>query len=207
MSARREMRGRLAGLVLLVCLGVTAGAVAATATSVRSSQNSVLGKILVSSAGRTLYHNALETKGAVRCTGSCSTNWPPLVVSAGVKPVAGTGVTSALLATVTRPDGKVQVTYKGMPLYLYSGDHKADDVAGQGEGGVWHAISAPSGTVVTKAASASSSSKSSTSSGSKSSSSGASAGSGSSSSGGSSSGGGSSIPSDCDKNPGGYGCM
>jgi hypothetical protein len=58
-----------------------------------------------------------------------------------------------LLGTVRRPDGKVQITYAGMPLYLYAGDKKPGSVAGQGVGavrwlgGTWNAIS-PSGAIV-----------------------------------------------------------
>src|SRR5262249_61089354 len=53
--------------------------------------------------------------------------------------------------TVKRPDGKMQVTYAGYPLYFYGGDSKAGQVNGQGIEGEWHAI-APSGALVTKAA-------------------------------------------------------
>ena len=108
----------------------------------KSTQNTSLGKILVSSTGKTLYHFASEPKNAVKCTGSCATQWPPLLIGTGVTPVAAPGVTASLLGTVKRPDGKLQVTYRGLALYLYSGDKKAGDVKGQG--GSWHAI-APSG--------------------------------------------------------------
>ena len=47
-----------------------------------------------------------------------------------------------MLGTLKRSDGKVQVTYGGKPLYLYSGDKKAGDVKGQGAGGIWHALDA-----------------------------------------------------------------
>jgi predicted lipoprotein with Yx(FWY)xxD motif len=118
---------------------------------VTSTKNSVLGTILVTAQGRTLYHDASEPRNVVRCTGSCAALWLPLVVTAAAKPIAGPGISSSLLGTIKRPDGKLQVTYHGLALYLYSGDAKAGQAKGQGVAGVWHAI-APSGLVVTKPA-------------------------------------------------------
>ena len=115
-----------------------------------SAQSSALGTILVSSTGRSLYHDGSEKGGVILCSGACATQWPPLLVAAGAKATAEPGAKASLLGTIKRPDGKVQVTYHGMPLYLYSGDKKAGDVKGQGSGGIWHVIS-PSGLVITTA--------------------------------------------------------
>jgi len=212
--ALRALRTRSAAVGIVA--GLAGAAVLATAASgalvsVYSTQNGALGKILVSATGRTLYHYSPDTKLIVKCTGSCSAQWPPLLVAAGAKPVAGPGVSAALLGTVKRPDGKYQVTYHGLSLYMFAGDKKSGDVKGQGSGGLWHAI-APSGATVTKSVTASSSSSGS---GSKSSGSTSGSGSGGGSSGGSSSGGssgggnmgGGGEPTDCATNPGGYGCM
>jgi predicted lipoprotein with Yx(FWY)xxD motif len=203
----RTRKVRLAAIALVAGLGVTASVASAGSTAlvtVNSTQNTSLGKILVSSTGHTLYHLSSESKNAVKCTGSCATEWPPLLISPGVTPVAAPGVTASLLGTVKRPDGKLQVTYRGLALYMYSGDKKAGDVKGQGASG-WHAI-APTGSVVLKALPKTSSG------GTKSSGSGAGSSSGSGSGSGSSSGGtgggGTNDPNaNCDTNPGGYGCM
>jgi predicted lipoprotein with Yx(FWY)xxD motif len=197
--ALRALRMRLAAVALVTGLIVAVGVANAALVSVHSTQNTALGKILVSASGRTLYHDSLEKQNLVKCTGACAAEWPPLVIAAGAKPVAGSGVTASMLGTVKRFDGKLQVTYGGKPLYLFSGDKKAGDVKGQGTGGIWHALT-PSGAVVTKVVKASSGSTTGTSSGSTS-------GSGSGTSTGSGTGTGTTTPSNCDMNPGGYGCM
>jgi hypothetical protein len=46
------------------------------------------------------------------------------------------------LAAVKRPGGIMQVTYNGMPLYTFVGDHKPGDANGQGIkdlGSIWTA--------------------------------------------------------------------
>jgi len=49
------------------------------------------------------------------------------------------------LGTITRPDGTLQVTFEGIPLYRYAGDTKAGDANGQGSAGVWYVIAGPTG--------------------------------------------------------------
>jgi predicted lipoprotein with Yx(FWY)xxD motif len=143
--------------MLLAATVVATGGLAAAATAgsravkVSSTKNSSLGEILVSAGGRTLYHTAAEKKNVVTCTGRCAVKWRPLVTAHGVRPISGPGVIASMLGTIKRPDGRLQVTYDGFPLYLFSGDTRAGDVSGQGAGGIWHAI-APSGVPVTKAA-------------------------------------------------------
>jgi len=206
--ALRALRTRLAAVAVVTGLAVAVGVANAALVSVHSTQNTALGKILVSASGRTLYHDSLEGKNLVKCIGACASQWPPLVIAAGAKPVAGSGVTASMLGTVKRSDGKIQVTYGGRPLYLFSGDKKAGDVKGQGTGGIWHALT-PSGAVVTKTVKAASSgSTTGTSSGSTSGSgTGTTSGSGTSTGSGSNAGTGYTPPADCANNPGGYGCM
>jgi predicted lipoprotein with Yx(FWY)xxD motif len=135
----------LRGVVLLAVAAAGVGvAMAATMSSkggtVRAAHNAKYGSLLVSAAGKTLYHYTPDKHGAVKCTAACAKFWPPLVVPRDTKPKAGAGVSAAKLSTVKRPDGTTQVTYAGFPLYRYSGDSKAGDVKGQGFEGVWHAV-------------------------------------------------------------------
>ena len=53
-------------------------------------------------------------------------------------------LTASKLGTITRSDGKTQVTYNGHPLYLFIGDKKPGDTTGQGLtafGAAWFALS------------------------------------------------------------------
>jgi predicted lipoprotein with Yx(FWY)xxD motif len=137
--------------LLATAFAAAAVAAAGTGVTVKSAKSSSLGATLVVSAtGHTLYHTNVERKNTVKCTGACSSTWPPLLVKAGAKPVAGPGLNASKLGTVKRPDGTMQVTYGGYALYLYAGDSKAGDVNGQGTAGLWHAVSS-TGTIVTKA--------------------------------------------------------
>jgi predicted lipoprotein with Yx(FWY)xxD motif len=88
------------------------------------------GTILVAAPNMmTVYTFSSDTAGVSNCTGSCATIWPAVTVPAGQTPTGGAGVTGTL-ATITRADGTVQVTYKGLPLYFFHKDAKPGDTNG-----------------------------------------------------------------------------
>jgi predicted lipoprotein with Yx(FWY)xxD motif len=104
-----------------------------------------LGKILVNSAGFTLYEFSKDKKNndiCVTITG-CKEVWPPLETSGS--PTAGEGVNAKRLGTITLPGGGTQVTYYGHPLYTYSGDKGPGETSYVGAsefGGTWYALTA-----------------------------------------------------------------
>jgi predicted lipoprotein with Yx(FWY)xxD motif len=112
-----------------------------------ASAESSLGQTLVDAEGRTLYAFTKDKGGKSTCYGDCEATWPALVVEGA--PEAGDGVRGSLLATTDRDDGSAQVTYKRMPLYLFSGDQQPGDTNGQGVGGVWFAVTPDGGLVGT----------------------------------------------------------
>ena len=102
-----------------------------------------LGRVLVDTRGRTLYLFEKDAGTHSTCTGACAAEWPPL--RAAGKPVAGAGLSAAKIGTITRSDGRPEVTYNGHPLYLFTGDRKPGDTNGQGIsafGAKWFALSA-----------------------------------------------------------------
>jgi predicted lipoprotein with Yx(FWY)xxD motif len=108
-----------------------------------ASNSTVGGTILVDSQGMTLYHLSGEQNGKFICaSGGCTAVWHPLTVPTGSTP---TGVSS--LATVKRPEGTTQVTYKGMPLYTFAQDQSPGQANGQGikDVGTWSAVTVNGG--------------------------------------------------------------
>jgi predicted lipoprotein with Yx(FWY)xxD motif len=60
--------------------------------------------------------------GKIRCTGECARVWPPLIVkSRGAVPARMANV-KGKFGVVRRPDGRLQVTHRGLPLYAYHDD-------------------------------------------------------------------------------------
>jgi predicted lipoprotein with Yx(FWY)xxD motif len=106
---------------------------------VKTGSVSSLGTVLVNAQGMTLYALSGEKAGKWICTTSgCVKVWHPLTVPAGAKP----GTSVALLGTTKRPNGALQVTYKGMPLYTFAQDTAPGQDKGQGikDVGTWSAV-------------------------------------------------------------------
>ncbi len=114
--------------------------------TVMATSNAKYGMILTDDKGMTLYLFLNDTTSASTCSGACLNNWPALLTNGN--PVAGTGVDGTMLGTTTRPDGSVQVTYNGHPLYYFFKDANPGDVNGEGIKNVWYVVS-PSGNKVT----------------------------------------------------------
>jgi predicted lipoprotein with Yx(FWY)xxD motif len=154
----------LAGIILLVAACSSAGATtapsvaAATPASTSASNPGAsggvftvavatgsVGSFLTGEDGKTLYTFAADSANTSACTDACATKWPPFVLEGSETVKAGDGVTGTL-ATFARPDGSMQVTYNGIPLYYFGGDGKAGDTTGQGFGGKWF-VASPTGTL------------------------------------------------------------
>jgi predicted lipoprotein with Yx(FWY)xxD motif len=106
------------------------------------ASNSKLGSILVNSQGFTLYSLSSEIGGNIQCTGACLQAWPPLTLPAGASAPSLPAGTPGTLGVITRQDIGQQLTYNGLPLYMFSGDAKAGDTNGEGvpdPPGTWHA--------------------------------------------------------------------
>lgn len=125
--------------VLALALALATGASASQGSKVVAKKGTVesLGRtVLTRTNGHTLYSLSVETGGRFVCTGGCLGTWKPLVVAKGTKPRG-----PVKLGTIRRPDGRIQVTFKGRPLYSFDGDSEAGEANGEGfkDVGTWHA--------------------------------------------------------------------
>ncbi len=93
------------------------------------------GGVLVNSGGMTLYTFDKDAAGSGKsvCNGPCATMWPPAMAAADAQPAGD-------FTVVTRDDGSKQWAYKGKPVYTYTPDKKAGDMAGDNFKDVWHVI-------------------------------------------------------------------
>ena len=129
----RPVRHAAALLALAVSAGTAAAVLpsvagAASATVVKVVDNKTWGPMLVLSNGDALYRLTADPADKSVCSGACAKAWPPVLLARGQTKPKGVGVTG--LGTITRTGGKLQVTYKGIPLYLFVGDHSAGQVNG-----------------------------------------------------------------------------
>ena len=145
-KAPGDMKGQWVNNLWFV-VGADSGPIGKVVSYVGKAR-SVLGDVLVGPAGRTLYTFGKDKPGVSNCYNQCEINWPPLL--SDVAPQANAGVSSGMLGTTTRSDGKVQVTYGGSPLYYWAGDMAPGEWNGQGIGKVWWMM-APGGTKVARA--------------------------------------------------------
>lgn len=146
----------LCGVVLSACSNtITTFSFTVTPTTVRgvtiSTERSPAGPILATPSGRTLYDFSPDTPTSSACTkGLCVQLWPPLIATTPT-PVVGKGLHEALVSTIRRPDGQLQITYGGHPLYTWIGDTTPGMITGQAllnVGGYWYVI-APTGKQIT----------------------------------------------------------
>ncbi|SFF47347.1 Predicted lipoprotein with conserved Yx(FWY)xxD motif [Actinacidiphila alni] len=114
-----------------------------SAASLTVAKDAKLGSLVIDGLGMTLYRfdKDVPGNGTSNCNDECAKTWPPVLAD---DPAATSDINPDLLGTVTRADGRKQVTVGKWPLYRYSLDTKPGDVKGQNVGGVWFAA-APDG--------------------------------------------------------------
>jgi predicted lipoprotein with Yx(FWY)xxD motif len=98
--------------------------------------------LLTTTSGRTLYALSAERHGKFICTkpSGCAGIWKPLTIASGVVPKG-----PVQLGTIHRPEGMIQITYRGQPLYTFASDKRRGQVKGEGlkDVGTWHAATVP----------------------------------------------------------------
>jgi hypothetical protein len=91
----------------------------------------------------TLYHLSGEVNGKFICTSTaCLGVWHPLIAPSSGSASGEVGS----LGTVKRPEGTVRVTYKGTPIYTFTGDQQPGETKGQGikDVGTWSVVTTSS---------------------------------------------------------------
>jgi len=117
--------------------------------AVVSTAKTSLGRILVSSSGRTLYLFGKDRNGKSACSGQCASFWPPLITHG--KPRVSGGAKASLVGMTKRADGRMQLTYNHHPLYMFSKDKAKGQTNGEGIsafGGTWDVVSTAGSKVV-----------------------------------------------------------
>ncbi len=117
--------------------------------ALKVQQGSAYGQYLTDGAGRPLYMFSHDKQAKSMCDYPCLSAWPSAQAIFD-KPSAGDMVSADKIGLLTRPDGRLQVTYGGAPLYYFFKDKAAEDPTGQNLqafGGQWHLV-APDGSAI-----------------------------------------------------------
>ena len=124
----------VAAVAIAACGGGSDGGNSATAATPATSGQTVsvkdvgdAGRVLVDSSGQALYASDQEAGGRVMCTGACLSFWKPLTIKGGDPH----GSVPGKLGVITRPDGGMQVTFDGRPVYSFTQDGPGE-VTGDG---------------------------------------------------------------------------
>ena len=120
------------------------GGSSSASASVVKTRSTGIGMVLTNAKGYTMYWFSIDTPTASKCTGSCTTFWPP--VKGPVSAASGVSLPGKF-GTIKRSGGTIQATYDGHPLYTYAGDKAPGQTKGNGlhlSGGLWTAMT-PSG--------------------------------------------------------------
>jgi predicted lipoprotein with Yx(FWY)xxD motif len=143
-----------ATLLIAAAALICAPAMAAPAQKLEAKQSRQYGSYLTDGQGRSLYMFEADKQGGGQsaCKDQCANVWMPAEGSA--KPQTGRQVNASEIGTITRSDGKTQLSYNGWPLYYYAPDQRAGQTKGQGInsfGAEWYLLS-PKGQKIEKGA-------------------------------------------------------
>lgn len=124
----------LFAVLLAGCSGSSTGPDNSRKADIQIISTSSHGKVLANSEGRVLYYFTKDEAGTSNCTEACLSTWP-IFHTAQLQ--VGNKLNAAKFGSIVRPNGRSQVTYKGWPLYYYSGDNEPGEVNGHGINNTW----------------------------------------------------------------------
>lgn len=108
-------------------------------TGLAANSTAQLGTIVADELDFTLYRFDDDTAKPSKstCAGECAETWRPLLVE---PPIRAEGIDPDTIGQVTRPDGSLQVTLGGWPVYTFTGDRRPGDLRGHGVDGKWFVV-------------------------------------------------------------------
>ncbi len=115
--------------LILLLVALASATLAQGAMSLQASRAPVIkyqddrfGPILATPKKQALYYWNVEKRagGRVRCKGACARAWPPLVVRSRAQVPTRIAGIPGRFGVVRRPDGRLQVTHRGLPVYTYA---------------------------------------------------------------------------------------
>lgn len=90
-------------------------------------------RILVNADSMALYTFDKDQNGVSACYDDCEKRWPPVIIE------SGTTLTPPF-SSAARRDGKRQLGWNNMPLYLWFMDRVPGDITGDKVNNVWHIV-------------------------------------------------------------------
>jgi predicted lipoprotein with Yx(FWY)xxD motif len=117
---------RRPALALLVVLAAVAVPAVTSAMSPKAPvikyRDDRFGAILATRQKKALYYWNVEKRagGKIRCRGACARAWPPLIVSSRSQVPRTVRGIPGRFGVIRRPDGRLQVTHRGLPVYTYA---------------------------------------------------------------------------------------
>lgn len=121
---------------ILAAMLLVAG-IAFAADSIMVKEDAKFGSYITDDKGMALYSFRKDTAGKSVCAGDCAAKWPAFYAEKLALPK---GLDAKDFGSIKREDGKMQTTFRGMPLYYFGGDKKDGDLNGQGKIDSWFVI-------------------------------------------------------------------
>ena len=115
----------------------------AAAASLDVAATPEYGPHLTDATGRALYLLEADPPSESTCYDACAQVWPPVLAPERTPSPGDASVQAAMIGTLTRRDGAMQVTYNEHPLYYYSRDPAPGQITGHDhtdEWGEWYLV-------------------------------------------------------------------
>ena len=118
------MRLVLVPLLVLAALALAPAAMTGSTggAPVIKYKDDQFGAILATPKKQALYYWRVEKRagGKIRCKGSCARAWPPLIVRRRATVARRIAGIPGRFGVIRRPDGRLQVTHRGLAVYTYA---------------------------------------------------------------------------------------